>query len=145
MSQRIVLDTNVLVSALLTPDGVCARLLLLALDGRIVLVVDARILREYERVLRRPKFKLAGDAVDGVMRFLEETADTHVALPLHVTLPDEGDRPFFEVAAAAGVCLVTGNLRHYPESVRQAVLTSASPHGISVMLPADALKQLAVE
>lgn len=145
MSLRVVFDTNVIVSALLTSDGVCARLLLLVTDGRIVPVVDARILREYERVLRRPKFGLAPEAVDGLLRFLEETADAHGALPLNVTLPDASDLPFLEVAATAGACLATGNLRHFPKSVRHAACTPASSHGVSVLSPAEALKLLTRE
>ena len=142
MSLRVVFDTHVLVSALLTSDGVCARLLLLAIDGIVVPVVDARILCEYGRVLRRPKFSLASEAVDGVLRFLAETAETHVALPLQVTLPDASDLPFLEVAATTGACLITGNARHFPESSRTAIRTPACPHGVSVLSPADALKLL---
>jgi len=145
VSWRAVFDTNVIVSALLTSDGVCARLFLLAIDGRIVPVVDARILHEYERVLRRPKFGLASEAVDGVLRFLAETAEMQVALPLCVTLPDASDLPFLEVAATAGACLITGNARHFSQTARprHAVCTPASPHGVSLLSPAEALKLLA--
>ena len=143
MSVRVVFDTNVIVSAMLTSDGTCARLLMLAMDGTVVPVVDARLLREYERVLRRPKFGLAPEAVDGVLRFLEDTADTQVALPLNVALPDASDLPFLEVAATAGVCLVTGNTRHFPETARRAACAPASPRGVSVLLPIEALKRLA--
>ena len=143
MSLRVVFDTNVIVSALLTSDGVCARLFLLAIDGMVVPVVDTRILCEYERVLRRPKFALASDAVDGVLRYLEETAETHVALPLRVTLPDASDLPFLEVAATTGALLITGNARHFPEPIRTAIITPACPQGVTVLSPADALKLLA--
>ncbi len=143
MSLRVVFDTNVIVSAMLTSDGVCAHLLLLAIDGLAIPVIDARILHEYERVLRRPKFKLAPEAVNGVLRFLEETAETHVALPLNITLPDASDLPFLEVAATANACLVTGNVRHFPESIIRGVFAPANPRGVLVLTPADALKLLA--
>ena len=76
MSPRVVFDTNVIVSALLTSDGICARLLLLAMDGIAVPVVDTRILREYERVLRRPKFKkhFSEEDVGELLSILSKTA-----------------------------------------------------------------------
>lgn len=143
MSLRVAFDTNAIVSALLTPDGTCARLLLLVMDGVLVPVVDSRMLREYACVLRRPKFGLAPEAVEGVLRFLEVTADVQVALPLLLAMPDDGDLPFLEVAATAGACLVTGNVRHFPEAVRRAARTPASPHGVKVLSPADVLQLVA--
>jgi putative PIN family toxin of toxin-antitoxin system len=140
---RFVLDTNVLVSALLTPEGVCARLILLIMDGAAVPVVDARILGEYERVLHRPKFGLAPGAVDGVLQFLEEATQPQVSVPLNVILPDASDLPFLEVSAAADARLVTGNLRHFPESARKKTCTPDRPHGVSVVSPAEALQLLA--
>jgi S1-C subfamily serine protease len=74
---------------------------------------------------------------------LQESADLLVAVPLHVTLPDASDLPFLEVAATSGACLVTGNTRHFPESARKATCSPASPHGVSVLSPADALHRLA--
>ncbi len=53
---RVVLDTNVLVSGLLNPDGSPGRVLDLFLAGGITLLVDDRILGEYRAVLPRPKF-----------------------------------------------------------------------------------------
>lgn len=140
---KVVFDINVIVSAMLTPDGVRARLLLLATEGVIIPVVDTRLLREYACVLRRPKFGLAAEAVDGVLRFLDEAADRQVALPLSVALPDASDLPFLEVAATAGACLVTGNARHFPDTSRLAACAPASPRGVRVLSPADVLVQLA--
>ena len=53
---RIVLDTNVLVSGLLNPDGAPGRLLDLILGGRLQILYDDRILGEYSDVLARPQF-----------------------------------------------------------------------------------------
>jgi len=54
---RVVLDTNVIVSALLVPSGTQAAVLLLALEGRVALYVSPAMLTEYAEVLRRPRFK----------------------------------------------------------------------------------------
>ena len=110
---RIVLDTNVVVSALLHDASVPAQVLDLCFSGELELAVDERILAEYRDVLRRPA--LALDLRD-VERVLDLTAyAVHVvAPPLPVTLPDPDDLPFLEVAvASAADALVTGNAKHF--------------------------------
>ena len=54
---RIVLDTNVLVSGLLTPFGSSGEIVRMVFSGELILCIDARILSEYKEVLNRPKFK----------------------------------------------------------------------------------------
>jgi len=65
---RVVLDTNVVVSALLRPDGPPAAVLLLILSGRVQSCVSPPILAEYQEVLRRPRFKLSQEATDAVVQ-----------------------------------------------------------------------------
>ena len=54
---RAVLDTNVLVSALITPDGASARLLLEFRTGAFEVIVSPTLLAELRDVLSRPKFE----------------------------------------------------------------------------------------
>ncbi len=54
---RVVLDTNIVVSALLQPLGPSASILLLALSGKLRLCFSESLLAEYEEVLRRPRLK----------------------------------------------------------------------------------------
>ena len=110
---HVVLDTNVIVSGLLSETGPPARILDLWIGGELIVVTDARIEREYRDVLARPTLGLAPDAVGEVLDLLEY-AEQVVALPLSVRLPDPSDEPFLEVAvAAAADALVTGNVRHF--------------------------------
>lgn len=112
---RIVLDTNVLVSALLSPSGPPAEILRLVVVGRIELIVDARILAEYEEVLSRPKFGFDPDQTGHIIDFIEHSADMIACEPLEEGLDDKGDEPFAEAAMSAKAeCLVTGNVKHYP-------------------------------
>jgi len=125
---RIVLDTNVLVSGLLSPEGSPAKVLALVAAGHVGLLADDRILAEYERVLRRRKFALDPRAVAEFMRGLEALAETVPPLPSPAVLPDPGDVKFLECAlAGAADCIVTGNRRHFP---RRACL------GVRVLSPA---------
>lgn len=134
MPFRVVVDTNVLVSALYKPESVPAR----ALDaiwrrgedqGTACLLYDARIVDEYRSVLLRPKFRaLDRHRIDELIeRVLSQGADLGGVPAWSGPLPDEGDRVFVEVALAGRVdAIVTGNLKHYPLDLGFAVLPAAT-------------------
>lgn len=111
---RIVLDTNVLVSGLLSAAGPPGRVLDLVLAGRLTVHFDDRILMEYRDVLARPRLRIDPRAAAAVLDHVEQTGILTPAAPLDVELPDADDLPFLEVAVAGSVdALVTGNQRHY--------------------------------
>ncbi len=111
---RVVLDTNVVVSGLLSPFRPAARILDLVLAGEIVLLLDDRIAAEYREVCGRPRFGFDPTDVDRLLSALEALADHIASPPLAVTLPDPDDLPFLEVAIAGRAdALVTGNARHF--------------------------------
>lgn len=125
---RLVIDTNVLVSALLTP-GRTPDLALRALRARgAVVLIDAAIEAEYRDVLARPKFAKVDAArreallhalLDGCARVTVDTASTHALI-------DRDDRMFVDVALAGGaLAVVTGNTKHYPTGLGFAVWTPA--------------------
>jgi len=121
-SVRIVLDTNVLVSALLNVHGSPAQVLDLVRQGFLALCTDGRVFEEYEEVLGRPEFSFAPEDVAMLLKFLRETSESIAARPLTHRLPDPEDEPFLEVAAQGRVdALVTGNMRHFPENCREGV------------------------
>jgi uncharacterized protein len=110
---RIVLDTNVLVSALLRDGSIPAHVVDLWLAGDVDLMVDARISAEYRDVLARPEFGFDADDVQALMDMVDR-AEHVVAAPLPLKLTDPTDAPFLEVAvASAADALVTGNVRHF--------------------------------
>lgn len=120
---RLVLDTNVLVSGMLTPDNPPGRIVDLLRAGKIQLQVDERIISEYEGVLSRPKFHRFFSVFekDLIMDFIRADSEWHVCTNIVDGLPDSKDACFLEVAQEARVSLVTGNLRHYPEDLRGGV------------------------
>ena len=114
---RVVLDTNVVVSAFLSPQGKPAAILRMALSHGLDMCVNTAILAEYEQVLCRPKFT-GRISPTLIQRFFEivYTLGTKVdCAPSHISLPDEDDRKFYDTAKAAGAILVTGNKKHYPD------------------------------
>ncbi|HYA88955.1 MAG TPA: putative toxin-antitoxin system toxin component, PIN family [Nitrospirota bacterium] len=119
---NIVLDTNVLVTGLLTPSGVCGEIVRMVSSGELVLCLDARILAEYNEVLQRPKFKFDEDKVAALLDYIEYHGRTIASNPLVQSLPDIDDDPFLEVALAGRVtCLITGNKLHFPLKLRKGV------------------------
>lgn len=123
---KIVVDTNVIVSALLTPAGVCGQILDLLVEGVLQPCVDERMLAEYEEVLPEPRFPFTSVQVRTMLKIFRTVGEPVAALPLDAALPHEDDRPFLEVAATAQVILVTGNRKHFPKKACKGV-TVLSP------------------
>lgn len=130
--QTWVIDTNVLVSALLTPGGNCDRILRAVGDAKIRLAWNAPMLAEYRAVLLRPKFGLSPATVSALLVAFGP-AD-QVAMTKAPPLPDPADEIFLAAAlATVDKILVTGNRVHFPEA-------SCSP--VRVLSPAEAAREL---
>lgn len=128
---NIVLDTNVLVSGLLSPFGPCGEIVRMVSSAELTLSFDARIITEYKEVLLRPKFKLEKDKIEALIDHILHRGLTVASSPLLRSLPDIGDEPFLEVAIAAKVvCIVTGNHVHFPLDLCM---------GVNVFSPSDFL------
>ena len=111
---RVVLDTNILVSALLKHQSIPGQILNNLLLGEFTLLVDHRILEEYREVLRRPKLKIDEVLVDEVMAYIDRFGEFIVAAPLSLKVKDRDDLPFMEVALSGKAdVLVTGNIKDY--------------------------------
>ena len=115
----VVIDTNVLVSALLNIDSNPGAVLLSAINGETIPLLNEEILAEYRNVLARKKFGFPAETVDVVLRRL-------AGVGLNVTLIDAEypevidpkDHCFYAVTMVgrqtADTFLVTGNIRHFP-------------------------------
>ena len=112
---KAVLDTNVIVSALLKADGRQALLLDLALSGTFTTIASRDLLQEYEEVLRRPRFALNPRRIAGSLRAIRKAAVlVQPRRHLHVT-GDPDDNMVLECALEGGAeYVVTGNTRDFP-------------------------------
>lgn len=113
---RVVLDTNVLVSALLTPAGNPSTILQATLDGDLTLVYSDAILTEYHSVLARPRFGFDRRDIAELLAFIEAFGESIDPQPSDVFMPDQDDRQFYDAGMAAKAMVVTGNVKHYPRS-----------------------------
>jgi len=123
---RVVLDTNVVISAHLNSEGYERSVLDLALSGKLRMFVSQAILREYESVLLRPKFRLNPRIVSRSLRLLRAAARAVTPYGQLNVARDAGDNRFLECAEAAKAdYLVTGNKRHFPKQWRQTLIVNA--------------------
>lgn len=112
----VVLDTNVIVSALWTPNGKAAYIVNQAIVGNLKPCYDYRILTEYREVLSRPKFKFSSWQITFLLDTFEKDGISVIPQPLtSIPFADESDRVFYEVAKFCNAPLVTGNLKHFPQ------------------------------
>ena len=123
---KVVLDTNVVVSAHLNPDGLERLVLNLALAGRLRLCISSEILAEYDEVLRRPKFAIDPAKVTDSIRLLSSRAAMLEASANVAVTSDPEDNKFLECAEEAGAdYLITGNLRHFPKRWKKTRIVSS--------------------
>jgi uncharacterized protein len=114
MGDLVVVDTNILVSALLSPYGNPATILRLILSGSLRIVLDSRVFQEYCSVLSRPKFSFTREQRDDILMFLKTEGFWIVPSPVFLDLPDPFDLPFIELSYHTGAPVITGNIRHFP-------------------------------
>jgi putative PIN family toxin of toxin-antitoxin system len=113
---KIVLDTNVIVSALLCPQSLPAKILGLVLNGTIGIVYDNNVLVEYIDVLNRDKFKINKESIKVVLEFMGNDGEYTISIPQNVKFADEDDRMFYELYKSGEVdFLITGNIKHFPK------------------------------
>ena len=115
-----VIDTNVLVSALISnhSDAATVQLMERLIMGDIIPIYSAEIMKEYRNVLGRKKFKFESDLVKYILYYIEEHGILTEPTSTGIILPDIKDIPFFEVVMDRqdeGAYLVTGNLKHLPQ------------------------------
>jgi len=124
---RVVLDTNILVSALLQPQGLPARTFMMTLSGtRAQLCVSGDIYAEYEEVIRRAKFNRTEAAIETALGAIRQNGVWVKPSEKMHACSDPDDDIFLECAQAARAhYIVTGNRKHFPAKWTDAQIVSA--------------------
>jgi putative PIN family toxin of toxin-antitoxin system len=133
---RLVVDTNVLISAALKPAGLQRTVLLLAITKPARLYVSRPILAEYQTVLARPELRIRKGLRQQLLQLIKN--HSHIVAPIHhlEVTSDPDDNIFLECAdVAAADYLVTGNQRHFPRFWKKTkvitpreIIDLAAPH-----------------
>lgn len=114
MNMRLVLETNIVVSALLSFDSAAFQLLADVLDGKYTVLISEEIYAEYDDVLHREKFGFDEDTIQFLLLWFKKNAVWIEVTKSDILMPDEKDRIFYDIAKCCKARLVTGNRKHYP-------------------------------
>jgi len=131
---RIVLDTNILISATIVPHGAPARILAAAFDGKVIVIVSARLFDEYLRVLRRPhiseKYQIIASRVQEIALFLRYDSALVLGEPRERVISADPKDDFIIASAVEGEAdyIISGD-----EHLQQLKVH----RGIRIMTPRD--------
>lgn len=123
-----VIDTNVLVSALLATlkdkDSSTLKILYSILDGEIIPIFNDEIITDYREVLHRPKFHFPDEFIEQVLKAISTFGIHSERIISEDVCNDPKDVVFYEVTLSVEEAyLVTGNIKHFP--VKPFVVTPA--------------------
>ena len=127
MMEKVVIDTNVLVYALLSSneDSATVRILAMVFAGLVIPVLKDDIFREYGEVLRRRKFNFPEESVSELLEEIKKRSILANPAVSDLELPDDKDRPFLDALLSEDdAILVTGNLKHFPQ--HEQIMTARS-------------------
>lgn len=122
---RVVIDTNIIVSALLNSNGKPATFMRRVFGCEYEVIVTERILDEYKDVLYREKFPFTDEMISYIIGWFRSNA-----LLVEIKeddyssdeVPDPTDAVFYITARATRAKLITGNIRHYPVTEYRTML-----------------------
>jgi putative PIN family toxin of toxin-antitoxin system len=113
---KVVIDTNVIVSALINANGIPAKILALALNGKTKILYDNRIIFEYIDVLSRKDFGFNPEIVNDIIDYFRNEGEFVNSEYLDIEFIDETDKKFYEVHKfGEAQYLITGNIKHFPK------------------------------
>ena len=113
-----VIDTNILVSALLSPknDSATVQIMENVLQKKIIPVYSEEIFAEYQNVLHRKNFNFSAEIVDYLLDAIKSFGILVNPAETEIILPDMKDVPFYKIILEnADYYLVTGNIKHFPK------------------------------
>ena len=120
MTYYIIIDTNVIISAMLKKNTPPSEILKEVFSGNVIPVVNDEILKKYREVLSRKKFGFDPETIQIILNELEKKAVFSDRLSADVSeMPDKDDIVFYEVTLymrqSEETFLVSGNLKHFPQ------------------------------
>jgi putative PIN family toxin of toxin-antitoxin system len=113
---KVVLDTNIIVSAFINPKGVPGEIISLILSKKITICYDNKIFSEYMEVLKKSKFNFDNMLADEFLNFIKDNGEYILAEPQKIKFDDEDDKVFYDVYKSSDAnYIITGNKKHFPK------------------------------
>ena len=132
---RVVIDTNVVVSALIRDEGLPAAILDLAAVRKIQMCVSPALFAEYKEVLNRPRLKFTPQRIARSLALIRKVSVVVKPERAVAVIVDDPDNRVLECAQAARAdYLVTGNTRHFPKRFGGTVIVTPKEF-IDLLLP----------
>lgn len=134
MKYQIVIDTNVLVSALKSSKGAAYQLLRIIDSGKFEINVSTPLVAEYEEILKREIKHLSKDEIDDVINYVCTVSNKHKIFYLwRPVIKDPDDDLVLEIAVKSGSIIITYNKDDFKR---------ASEFNIRVLTPKEFLKAI---
>jgi putative PIN family toxin of toxin-antitoxin system len=112
---RVVLDTNLFISALISPEGTPQQLLRLWEQDRVILLTSSELIHEVDQVLHRDqiqaRYRLTEEQIKKLLKRLQQTTERVIpltALPLHSRDPKD-DKLLALALGGTADYLITGD------------------------------------
>lgn len=119
MPYYAVIDTNVIVSALLIPESIPAFIISLVKTNLVIPLVNDEIIAEYSLVLHRPKFNFTNKKIEEMLDIIFDKSIFVMKTQSYPNLIDEDDAVFIELTMSTrstfNTYLITGNIKHFPK------------------------------
>jgi putative PIN family toxin of toxin-antitoxin system len=113
---KVVIDTNVIVSALMNANGTPAKIMALILNGKVKILYDNRIIFEYIDVLSRKDFGFDIEIINDIIDYIRTEGEFVNSEYMNIEFIDETDKKFYEVHKfGEAQYLITGNTKHFPK------------------------------
>ena len=113
--KKVVIDTNVLVSSVLSGEGKPSKVMNLVSKKKVKLFYSNAILTEYKRVLEYERLNIAPYLREEVIKKVVDLGTLVDPTVSSIQFTDEDDRTFYDTAKESGATLITGNIKHYPD------------------------------
>ena len=121
MKLHAVIDTNIMVSALLTsnPTSPTKGVLDQVREGNITPMINGEIIEEYGEVLSRSKFHFPKTDLEDTLNLFLVKGENYTPECLREGFADPDDTIFYETYLMEDdAYLITGNLKHFPSEPR---------------------------
>jgi putative PIN family toxin of toxin-antitoxin system len=112
--KSVVLDTNIVISSVISSNGNPSAIMSLVSDGEIQAYYSNEILDEYKKVLAYDRLKINSEKQVEIIEKIIEQGILIEPEKSDIPLPDESDRVFYDTAKDANAILITGNIKHFP-------------------------------
>ena len=115
MPIKCVLDTNIILSAVLSGGGYPGRIFDAVIDKEIKIYINEEIIEEYKDVLSRDYFNISRERVGRTINVIRKLGEMITCETSSFPMKDESDRIFYDAAQSSEAWLISGNIKHYPE------------------------------